>query len=104
MVTSANMGSYGAPRLCPPGKTTNKLAKFVSINFYRTLVKSSQKLTIAKVNNWRKELFHCGKSAVAFYFTCLPSPTLKNVRSHEKNSLNTRFMLQVPQGAINFLP
>lgn len=50
MVTSANMGSYGAPRLCPPGKTTNKLAKFVSINFYRTLVKSSQKLTIAKVN------------------------------------------------------
>ena len=93
----SNMVNCGAPRLCPPRKTTNKLAKFVRINFHRTLVESSQKLTIAKIKlNWRKELFHCGKSAVTFYFTCLPSPTLKTVRSHEKSSLDTRFMLQVP--------
>lgn len=85
MVTSTNMVNYGAPRLCPPRKATNNSANFVINNFYRTLVESSQKLKIAKVKlNWRKELFHCGKSAMTFYFTCLPSPTLKNIRSHEK--------------------
>lgn len=82
---------------CPPRKTANKLAKFVRINFHRTLVGSSQKRKLAKVKpSWRRESSHCGKSAVMFHLACIPSTTPRNVRSHEKSSLNTRFVWQVP--------